>query len=59
MSVVPCDLFRLHYDSENSEKVSECPLCCKEEARHSVSCSGFHVTGKTEEHTDEEMPINN
>lgn len=58
MSVVLCDLFRLHYDSEHSEKVSECLLCIKEEAWHNVSCSDIDITGRIEEHADEERPIN-
>lgn len=58
MSVVLCDLFRSHYDSEHSEKVSKCPLCTKEEARHDVSSSDLVMTDRTEEHADKERPIN-
>lgn len=58
MSVVLCDLFRSHYDSEHSEKVSECLLCTGEEPWHKVSCSNLDITDRTEEHADEERPIN-
>ena len=58
MSVVLCDLFRSHYDSEHGEKVSKCPLCAEEAAWHNVSCSDLDITGRTEEHDDEERPIN-
>lgn len=58
MSVVLCDLFRSHYDSEHGEKVSKCPLAAEEEAWHNVSCSDLDITGRYEEHDDEERPIN-
>lgn len=58
MSVVLCDLFRSHYDSEHSEKVTECPLCAKEEVWHNVCCSDLDITGRTEEQADEERPMN-
>lgn len=53
MSVVLGDLFRSHYDSEHSEKVTECPLRRKEEAWLDVSRSDLDVTGGMEEHADE------
>lgn len=49
MSVVLCDLFRSRYDSEHSEKVSECPL------PHCVSCFDLDITRWTEEHADGEI----
>lgn len=49
MSVVLCDLFRSRYDSEHSEKVSECPL------PHSMSCFDLDITRWTEEHADGEI----
>lgn len=55
MSVVLCDLFRSHYDSEHSEKVTECPLCTMEEAWHDVSCSDLDITRRPEEHADEKQ----
>lgn len=58
MSAVLCDLFSLHYDSENREKVNECPLRTREEAWHHESCSDSDLTGETEERAVGEMTVN-
>lgn len=57
MSVVLCDLFKSHYDSEHSEKVTECPLRTMEETCHDVSCSDLDITKIPEEHADEKQTL--
>ncbi|CAB1451670.1 unnamed protein product, partial [Pleuronectes platessa] len=48
----------LHYDSENSEKVSGCPLCTEEETWHNVSGSDTDGPAMAEERDEETTKTN-
>lgn len=59
MSVVLCNLFRLNYEREHSEKVSECPLCARASPRCELTEADCDITRRAEVYVDEKRSLSN